>query len=48
MRNTNKVLVRKCEGKRPFERPSHRWEDNMKMDLTGFIWLWIGTRGGLL
>jgi hypothetical protein len=21
------------EGKRPLERPSHRWEDNIKMDL---------------
>ena len=23
----------KPEGKRPLERPSHRWEDNVKMDL---------------
>ena len=23
----------KPEGKRPFERPRHRWEDNVKMDL---------------
>jgi hypothetical protein len=23
----------KPEGKRPLERPRHRWEDNMKMDL---------------
>jgi hypothetical protein len=37
-------------------RPSHRWEDNIKMDLqevgwgawTGLIWLRIGTGGGLL
>jgi hypothetical protein len=36
------------EEKRPPERPRHRWEDNIKMDLTeirmgvvwtGFIWL---------
>ena len=27
------VLVGKPEGKRPFGRPSHRWEDNFKMDL---------------
>ena len=23
----------KLEGKRPLERPRHRWEDNIKMDL---------------
>ena len=23
----------KPEGKRPLRRPSHRWEDNIKMDL---------------
>jgi hypothetical protein len=28
-----RVLVRKTEGKRPLERPSRRWEDNIKMDL---------------
>jgi len=27
------VLVEKPEGKRPFGRPRHRWEDNIKMDL---------------
>ena len=27
------VLVGKFEGKRPFGRPSLRWEDNIKMDL---------------
>ena len=26
-------LVGKPEGKRPLERPTHRWEDNIKMDL---------------
>ena len=25
--------MRKPEGKRPLGRPSHRWEDNIKMDL---------------
>jgi len=33
--------VGKPEGKRPFGRPWHRWEDNIKMDLQevecGFI-----------
>ena len=32
-RGVYRVLVGKPEGKRPFERPRHRWEDNMKMDL---------------
>jgi hypothetical protein len=27
------VLVGKPEGKRPLGRPSHRWEDNIKMNL---------------
>jgi hypothetical protein len=50
-----RVLVGKTEGKRPFERPRHRWEDGIKMDLrgeagwvwSGFTWLRIGTGGGL-
>jgi hypothetical protein len=32
-RGVHKVLVGKAEGKRPLERPRHRWEDNIKMDL---------------
>jgi hypothetical protein len=51
-----RVLVGKPEGKRPLERPRRRWEDGIKMDLreigwrvwSGFIWLRIGTVGGLL
>jgi hypothetical protein len=49
-----KVLVGKPEGKKPLERPRHRWDDNIKMDLqevgvwTGFCWLRIGTGGGHL
>ena len=31
--NAYKVLVAKPEGKRPLGRPSHRWKDNIKMDL---------------
>jgi hypothetical protein len=49
------VLVGEPEGKRPLERPRHGWEDGIKMDLreigwgvwSGFIWLRIGTVGGL-
>jgi hypothetical protein len=32
-RGVYKVLVRKPEGKRPHGKPTHRWEDNIKMDL---------------
>jgi hypothetical protein len=31
-RNLYRVLVGKPEGKRPLERPRHRWEDGIKMD----------------
>jgi len=51
-----RVLVWKPEGKRPLGRQKLRREDNIKMYLqevgwgtcTGFIWLGIGTGGGLL
>jgi hypothetical protein len=33
MRSAYKVLVRKPEGEKPLERPSCRWEDNIKVDL---------------
>jgi hypothetical protein len=32
-RGVYRVLVGKPEGKRTLERPRHRWEDNIKMDL---------------
>jgi hypothetical protein len=32
-RGVHRVLVRRSEGKRPLERPMHRWEDNIKIDL---------------
>jgi hypothetical protein len=57
MRNAYSILVGKPKGKRPFGRPRCRWEDNIRMDLkrnrvgnvwTGFIWIRIGTSGGLL
>jgi hypothetical protein len=38
MRNAYKILVRKPEGKRPFRRPRHRWEDNIGMDLGEIGW----------
>jgi hypothetical protein len=33
-----RVLVGKPEGKRPLVRPSHKWEDNIKMDLKEVVW----------
>jgi hypothetical protein len=55
-RGVHKVLVGKPEGKRPFGRHRHRWENNIKMDLqevggvmgTGWSRLRIGTDGGHL
>jgi hypothetical protein len=32
-RNVYKVLMGKLEGKRPLERPRHRWENGIRMDL---------------
>jgi hypothetical protein len=32
-RKVYKVLVGKPEGKRPLDRPRHRWEDGIRMDL---------------
>jgi len=33
MRIVYKILVRKPEGRRQCRRPSHRWEDSIRMDL---------------
>jgi len=32
-RGAHRVLVGKPEGKKPFERPRHRWEYNINMDI---------------
>jgi hypothetical protein len=32
-RGVYRVLVGKPEGRRPLERPRHKWEGNIKMDL---------------
>jgi hypothetical protein len=55
-RKVYRVLVGKPKGKRPLGRPRHIWEDGIRMDLreigwgvwSGFVWLRIGTVGGLL
>jgi hypothetical protein len=42
-RNLYRVLVGKPKGKRPLERPRHRWEDGLKMDLREIGWgVWSG------
>jgi hypothetical protein len=37
-RGVYRVLVGKPERKRPFGRPEHRWDDNVKMDLQEIGW----------
>jgi hypothetical protein len=37
-RKVYKVLVGKPEGKRPFGRPKHRWEDGIRIDLRVIGW----------
>jgi hypothetical protein len=37
-RGAYRILVGRPEGRRPFERPRRRWEDNIKMDLQDVGW----------
>jgi hypothetical protein len=37
-RGAYRALVGKREGRSPLERPRHRWEDNIKMDLREIGW----------
>jgi hypothetical protein len=37
-RHVYRVLVGKPEGKKPLERPRHRWEDGIKIDLREIGW----------
>jgi hypothetical protein len=57
VRGAYNILVGRPEGRRPLERPRHRWDDNIMMDFgkilglgmwIRFIWLRIGIYGGLL
>jgi hypothetical protein len=36
--NAYNILVGKRERKRPLGRPSRRWEDNIRMELTEIGW----------
>jgi hypothetical protein len=42
MRNAQKRLVRKLEGKRSLRRPRHRWEDDIAIDLRVVVWEVVG------
>jgi hypothetical protein len=37
-RKVYRILMGKSEGKRPLERPRHRWEDGIRMDLRETGW----------
>jgi hypothetical protein len=37
-RKMYRALVGKSVGKRPFERPRHRWEDAIAIDLKEICW----------
>jgi hypothetical protein len=37
-KNTYRLLVGKPEGRRPLERPRHRWADIFRMDLEEVGW----------
>jgi hypothetical protein len=45
-----KIVVGNFQGKTPVGRPRHRWEDNIKLDLTGIVWEYnpnsVGSRKG--
>jgi hypothetical protein len=41
-RSAYRILVGKPERKRLLRRPRHRWVDNIKIDLRGVGWDWIG------
>jgi hypothetical protein len=37
MINVYKIVVGKTEGERPFGRTRHRWQDNIRMDLSNIV-----------
>ena len=42
-RGACRILVGRLEGKKPFGRSRHRWEDNINMDFQEMGWeAWIG------
>jgi hypothetical protein len=52
-KNAYRIFLGKPGRRRPLGRPRIRWKDDIRMDFEkyygdGFIWLGIGTNGGLL
>jgi hypothetical protein len=41
-RNTYRLVVERPEGKRPLRKPTHRWVDNIRMDLVEVEWGYVG------
>jgi hypothetical protein len=41
-KNAYRVLGEKPDGKTPIERPRHRWEENIKMDVNEVGWRGMG------
>jgi hypothetical protein len=41
MRSAYKILVGKRDGKIPRERPRRKWEDNIRLDLRGIVWIYL-------
>jgi hypothetical protein len=37
-RNAYRVFVEKPEEKKPLQRPRHRWEENIKIDVREIEW----------
>jgi hypothetical protein len=38
------VITGKSKSNGPFERPSHQWDDNIRMDLGKIVWEFLWTR----
>jgi hypothetical protein len=47
-RKVYKVLVGKPKEKRPLERPKHRWEDVVRMDLREIGWGGLDSTGSTI
>jgi hypothetical protein len=45
MRNTYKISAGKPEGKRALGRHRHRWENSVRIDLTGTRWEGLNPSG---
>jgi hypothetical protein len=40
-RNMKRFLVGKPEGNRQYEKPRHRWDDNIKADFKETLWKYV-------